>query len=453
MQEHHPYNMTPDQGWSQMSTILNETMPVERRSRRFILFWWTAAAVVTAALISVFALMNQPETTSHVQFSKPDTEASNSSVAEAPVLEPMITNPTVPQNSASNSTAGSNIQHKVEITNTSKPYKAQISNPSGPLSKSDKNIVSENLSVVAEITRESELNSQIETDIISNEISAVESTEEHTEMETTTQAENRNSSIVEFLPSISDVDLEFPAINASPLEGTLACCAPGKKLITPHLALGGILGVAQGLGVQGGVGVDINFTQRFSASVDLGYSTFNPDAAIFSGSNDLSFGGPNSILENDATQDGLGTYLPAEEVYNASAQDVSHFVRTIRQWQVGVGLKYDLTRKFFVEGGMALGFGRTSRSTYPIVTSDYFSDPLANNTKVSNSFDDFNVVRSWSASVHGGIGYRPSRHTEIYAQWTQDLQPYLIQNPTNFSSVSKRTDYIQGINIGLRYTL
>src|SRR5687768_13822243 len=58
MQEQRPYKMTPEQGWSQMTVVLDEAMPVARRSRRTLIYWWAAAAVTSFAIIALIALLD-----------------------------------------------------------------------------------------------------------------------------------------------------------------------------------------------------------------------------------------------------------------------------------------------------------------------------------------------------------------------------------------------------------
>src|SRR5688500_15337595 len=76
MQEQHPYRMTPEQGWSNMTYILDKAMPVDRRSRRPIFLWMAAAAISTAAIIALFVLMN-PDASNQSSLAKENTQLNS----------------------------------------------------------------------------------------------------------------------------------------------------------------------------------------------------------------------------------------------------------------------------------------------------------------------------------------------------------------------------------------
>ncbi|MFZ1676299.1 MAG: hypothetical protein WAT91_03445, partial [Saprospiraceae bacterium] len=63
MQERPQYKITPEHGWSQMQSLLDSSMPVAHRSRRFIIFWWSSAIAVVVILASFFLMKaNTPST-------------------------------------------------------------------------------------------------------------------------------------------------------------------------------------------------------------------------------------------------------------------------------------------------------------------------------------------------------------------------------------------------------
>lgn len=472
MQEHHPYNMTPDQGWSKMSSLLKEAMPVERRSRRFIVFWWTAAAVVTAALISVFALMDKQGSSSQSMTAQQNTELNTTPVPETQLQKPDFHQQDIPKSLTINSPEQFKDENKSiaaynPTIDKNKSEKKEITNHSTIATNTNEQKEITSNSSIAQNTNEREETPDIVPSKTSGQPAIDVEIADHqqsipddlpgidpSETQINIPLADRNNPSLDFLPSVWASDLEFPSIHVNAMENTLACCTPKKKLITPHLGIGGVLGFTKGAGVQSGGGIDINLTERLSVSTDLGYSIYNPDATVlggFSADSDLE---SDAILRDALGYEGIGFYLPAEEVGNASGSVISHFVRTIRQWQFSTGLKYDISGKFFAQGGLTLGFGTNSRSTHPVVTNDFIGNPATGNSlKVTNSLDDYNVVRSNTTSVYGGIGYRPCARTEIFAQWTHGLDSYLINDPTPLNVDSKRTDYIRGINMGLRYTL
>jgi hypothetical protein len=62
MPEQAHYKTTPDQGWSQMKTILDQEMPIEKRSRRLIVIW-PFAGILLMGLAGLFLLQANASST------------------------------------------------------------------------------------------------------------------------------------------------------------------------------------------------------------------------------------------------------------------------------------------------------------------------------------------------------------------------------------------------------
>ncbi|MDQ3016157.1 MAG: hypothetical protein M3R25_05485, partial [Bacteroidota bacterium] len=163
----------------------------------------------------------------------------------------------------------------------------------------------------------------------------------------------------------------------------------------------------------------------------------------------------NTIVQENLGYLGLGEYVDSETVkFSNSAQVIAPLVETIQQWQCALGMKYDVSRTFFVEGGAMFGFATTAQSRYPIVSYDPINIPPTGDAfSVENSFDNYDVIRSATTSLFGGLGIRPARRIEIYLQYQHALDAYLNADEDIYSVDTKRTDYIRGINLGFRYHL
>ncbi len=456
--------MTPENGWAQMKPILEKEMPVASQSRRFLLFWWAAAAIFTSSIIAAFSLIQSPEILSsspaitEARNNQQDPNWNQTSITEQSTTGQQtengeLTDVSSPASTTRNSTTEKNTIEKIAATELN----AYVSEDS---------YYNIDLSVIATLKNQ---NTKAEVLDLGTAMFG-QPTVDHYKLnpdnveKTPAVASNDSRVNVSILPKIDYLD-------ASELETqTLAIGTvhPGKSskfkrannLLTPHLTVGAMKEFQVGLGAHGGAGLDINVSPRLSLTADLGYSIHSPDAVLFGGKaaadkEQESF----AILRNDLAYEGIGNYLPIEVVKTASGQVISQFVETVNQWQVSAGLKYDLSRRFFVQAGATYGFGTTSRSTYPIVSNDIDNVPTTGNAiTVENSFDTYDVLKN-TISVTAGIGYKISPKTEVYAQWSHGLNPYLEGNSEppldiepHLESVSG-DNYIRGIDFGLRHSL
>ncbi|MEO5906193.1 MAG: hypothetical protein ABIQ11_05670, partial [Saprospiraceae bacterium] len=273
-------------------------------------------------------------------------------------------------------------------------------------------------------------------------------------------AETRmNESIIPMIDYLDAGELETQSLAIGTVHpGKSSRFKRANNLLTPHLTVGVMKEFQSGLGAHGGAGLDINVSPRLSLTADVGYSIYNPDVVLF-GSNSAELQNQGSILKNDLAYEGIGDYLPIEVVNTASGQVISQFVQTVNQWQVSAGIKYDLSRRFFVQAGATYGFGTTSTSKYPIVSNDINNIPTTGNAiRVENSFDTYDVLKN-TTSVTAGIGYKISPKTEVYAQWSHGLNQYLEgkgEAPlANDPSADRGSgdNYIRGIDFGMRHSL
>jgi hypothetical protein len=133
---------------------------------------------------------------------------------------------------------------------------------------------------------------------------------------------------------------------------------------------------------------------------------------------------------------------------------ITPLVDKITQWQINAGLKWKFSRRFFAEGGLTVGLFTKGFSIYPIAQQDPLSS--APDLKFQNELNDFDVIRSTTTSLYAGMGYRLGQHFDVFANWNHGLDPYLLNEagPPNADLDSgKRTDFIRGLSLGVRYTL
>jgi hypothetical protein len=224
----------------------------------------------------------------------------------------------------------------------------------------------------------------------------------------------------------------------------------GQKAITGFIDAGTVIGIENGLGIHGGLGLELSLTPELSLNAGIGYQTFNPDGAGLGFLGSTFFQDQNEYLRLESQE--FGYYFPVEVVQNASGSVLKGLVDAVNQWQFSTGLKYDLSDKFFIEGGMTIGFASKGKSVYPIVSAGY--DPLVGDfVNSGKSLDQYDIIRRTTKSVYGGLGYRPGKHFELYAQWTQGLDSYLTPSVGAISAGSQNHEYIRGINVGAKYFL
>ena len=450
MQEQHPYKITPEQGWSNMVTILDKAMPVERSSRRPIVFWWAAAAVTTAAIIFLFAMMNQ-QSSHQPSLAKESTQLNNADQpinGDQHVLDNQ--NETALTESGLTTTADENGKNTIEETEADKRVTR------GNEEKTSKKIAA--VDQKNSSTKKSSGNLVKTNEIVSSELATAELQKEESENSTVVDSEiegpgedRKSMTILDQLQSnsVAFITTDMPGdLIADDIQPNVIASQTGKRLFVPYVSANGFQGFTSGLGIQGKVGVGVNLNSKLSLTADLGYSAYHPDASAFgSAAQDLQENA--DVLRDDLSYQGIGNYLPAEFV-NKYSDNVEPFLKAIYQWQFSAGVKYDLSRKFFAQAGATLGFGTTTRSSYPIVESNYPSTGAFFN--IRNSFDSYDVIRSTMTSFYGGLGYRLSNRIELFANVNYGFDHYLLKEP-GFNSVdaTESNDYIRGIAVGMRY--
>ena len=193
-----------------------------------------------------------------------------------------------------------------------------------------------------------------------------------------------------------------------------------------------------------------SLSSKLSLTGNIGFRTYSPKVFPLGSSNQDGFE-PSAIVVMDPPYSGIKTYVLGENVNSAAdVNAINSLIRTIHQWQVSAGLKYAITRRFFAEGGLSIGFATTAISEYPIVTVN--TNASSTDGKIANSFDSYNVIRSEMTSLYGGIGYKIGAHLDVSAQWSQGLNHYLVNENKSLTSLpQKRIDYIRGLNLGIRY--
>ena len=432
MQEQHPYNITSEQGWQQMLPVLDKAMPVARRSRRVILFWWTAAAVATFGLVAIMSLLtyspgNYQDTLSTRESVTPSTtETDSKTTSRESTHEPglVTTEANIQEKSTPKEHKQGNKQIQIVTKNTSDAYAS--SSEGSHAQQADDNIhyaigfpgVTEEINDLTELHQSGIADKTVDPLYVL----PIESI-------------NRDIATV-------DIPLSQPVIILQQDQN--------QRELSAYVDAGSVMGIENGLGVHGGLGLEWALTSNLSVNAGIGYQTFNPDVAGLGSLGSGLFEDQNENLRLEDQE--FGYYFPAEVVQNASGSVLKGLVDAINQWQFTTGLKYDLSDKFFIEGGMTIGFASKGKSVYPIVTAGY--DPLVGDLfSAGKSLDQYDIIRRTTKSVYGGIGYKPGKHFELYAQWTHGLDSYLMPSIGTITSGSQNQEYARGINIGARYIL
>ena len=484
MQEQPHYNITPEQGWSKMRPALDHAMPANRPSRRFGFLWWSTSAVLMSGVVGLFVFKGAnfftqyPTTTLPLMESvKKNTSGNIDSQDESKIFDSKVNiNSSIP---SAIETEQKNKTTKKEATKNSIPSLKTIV----PAKKNTKDKQTEPIAA-AIAPLDNEVVSINTTIASTNSIAAAEpisNVEKSDDQEAVANTSMTNAPVNEllFVLSTSDVTatqsgvIPFQIVEALP--GLNASCIPSEDsasdivyagsvskartstpFIEPNLAVSGLVGLNGGLGGTASAGADLNVSRRVSITTGLGYMVYTPNASVFGSSLDLASNTEfNAILNYDPTYEGINTYVDGTSVNSSAGYNVINpLVENLRQWQVSAGLKWKMSGRFYIDGGVTIGFGTTAYSEYPIVSGDPLSQTPY--VKIGNSLNTYDVIRSTMTSIYGGIGYNAGKHFDVFAQWTHGFDSYILSEPGNPNAdldVDSRTDYIRGLNLGLRYTL
>jgi hypothetical protein len=266
----------------------------------------------------------------------------------------------------------------------------------------------------------------------------------------------KSEQVIASLPSrlISPFDIRNAAVDFD-IQHSVTRSKKSVSFLDPSVMVSGIAGQHGGLGAYAGAGLNMNISRRLSFNSGFGYRSFRPDASLFGGgqsANDLA----NSILNHDQRYEGIETYVDGFAVNAATGYNVINpLIQSLRQWQVSGGLSYRINHRFYTEGGVSIGFNTRAYSEYPIVSQEYAGASV----KIGKSLNTYNIIRSTMTSVYGGMGYQMGDHIAVFAQWTHGLDSYLL-NETRAETVgqpqtalSKRSDFVRGLNVGIKYVL
>ncbi len=459
MQEQHLYKITSDQGWSQMQSVLDKEMPVQDRSRRFIAYWWTGAAALAAILISVF--LYSPK---HKSVTPPSVSSSSVEIASREKNKPANENQSVA--SPSSVSAEMNVSDSNGHSKTaSNPDKTKLNSASSV--KTQNSVGNSNSLVIAKDSEKNNVSSQNhkiapsvqQGNISDNDSGAgvnnvLKNTSQPQNVDEMSIASRRNQDAIAVLPLADLTDSEMNQNKKGDIgHGAYAPIVHKQSPFSPNVFAGVMIGTQNSFGSNVGVGTDYAISSRFNLTASIGYGSYQPHSWSIGNSSDMESitAEPNAIIRIDTGYTGLYSfYVKGENVNsNSDYNALNSLIHSIRQWQVSAGLKYEITSRWFVEGGAALGFGTTAISEYPIIANGGFASTADGFT--ASSFDGYDIIRSSMTSVYGGLGYNISRHFNLQAMWYQGLDHYLLIDQVNPNE--KRTDYIRGLRLNFAYRL
>ncbi len=459
MQEQNQYNITPEQGWSRMNSILDREMPVERKSRRMIVFWWSLASLVLLGLAGLFLLRSE------MHSSRTNTLTPDQQVAPLPVQpnnelqkeeETNTINNDFTQNTTSESTYGSNTMRSNSATTI----------PNETVHTAD--LKSNNQKAVAE--GKIKLKTDVESmavnqsgETIATMHSALPEEEAYAMV---IQGGNVNANddklsarafinvgIAEPLPSLDMAYFTIPENELSPVHvSKFSKSNSPTHAIRPCVEANVLSGFQGGTGYYAGAGADVELGSRLSLSGSLGFRSFHPGGGLFGAnkakvpSADVNTG----LVKSDTIFDGY--YVPGESINNATYAELDPVIESLQQWQAQLGADWKISRRFSVEGGFGLAFHTRANSEYPIVPFSYSFNPTY--TRFSNSLDGYDVIRNTMTSVYAGMAYHLGKHVALELHCLHTFQPYLNtpQSTGSYVPAKQRDDFIRGITMGMKYS-
>ena len=448
MQEQVPSNITPDQGWSMMKGILDREMPVQKRSRRFPLFWWSTAVIMLIGLSGFVMMINQKA----------------SLPASSPVYEQTPVTPAAPVEKE-NDQQDENIFAESQNQDVQTPYQQGSTNAINRNNTSN-SIASSNRRFYDNQANDQKQNAN--SALVSTPATSTSSSDNTSLFNTFSGNDHlHNSGGISSAQMVSTANRipvlpfdEFKSMQPSVERVEAKLIEPKKKRkasFSPNVELASLTG-SGGTGISLGLGLDAHVAPKVSINGSVGYRSFDPSSAFlgFGGAKSLEsdFLNNNQIVYPDGyNYDVSGSYVRAESLSAASYSDVDPVVQNLNQWQSQLGLSYKISRKFSMEAGVGVSFNTKAYSELPIIRQTLD----ASSPDISNSFNDYDLVRQSNTSFYAGFTYHLGKHVSLKAQWWQTNQPYLtLDNADLITGVPAsvdRDDYIRGLNIGVKYSI
>ncbi len=468
MHEQLPYNVTPGQGWARLKPALDAAMPPAPHKRRLTILWWSMATVlITGGSLFVW------------RQSAPAIPAPSPLHLKAPATVPApqhipseafasMTDKDETTSTTDPSTPLTNVQEKI-YTNDHATAKGSQSASSGNayVAKVDtKNSTDTNRQFanqthqqgVTEDSKEIEMANVIPAAFIQDEAPVEAGASEAVAGDHLLQQHRSNSSrwITDPLYIVAN-RFGLPEMVQSDQIHPASVVAKNRMRISPFVDVAGFAGQHGGVGHYVGGGINISPVRNWSVQAGLGYRSFSPGATLFSTrSQDTEHHNAlDPILSNDPMNPEWGTYVLGQSVNKAAAyESIQPLVDVLRQWQVSCGVTYNVSRRWFAEAGVGLAFGTRGYSTYPIL-SQSTSFPTAD-AHINRNMSSYDVIRTSMASWRLGAGIHIGRHLDLYLHWQHTAESYLINEQTfafPLVSTARRTDFLRGLQLGVKYML
>jgi hypothetical protein len=460
------YKTTPDQAWSNMKAMLDEAMPVHPRRRYPLWVWWSSSTLGIMLLTGFsYMAMSSSEHSAHGQVPSAVAPVSTFQSSSS------VTNTSAPSNvnTKSSSSPENNLndhqikpmlnQHQDNQTET----KAIKIYPSTPTNTQPKVLIKpitpkQQPSSPPMASSDASAPSQIEIIGMSSPVNDVDASNGlPNEAPSETLIASREIWITDMLSNEAQIDLNLE-YSSNPAVGNIT---PGRvknksTFASPYLTANGFSGFDAGLGYMGGVGVDMNISRKFAANISAGYFSYKPDAHLLGYTKQLDFASADNPILYYPTQESQDAYVNEGLVNNASGyNDIQGLVNRLDQLQISAGAKFRMSSRFFTEAGFQLGLFTQAYSNYTFASIDPLSNVIQD-VRQNVVLNDYSVVRSTTTSVYAGLGYRLGQHLELFGGITYGLDHYLVNETTTTSADqddSSRTDYIRGVNLGIRYHL
>lgn len=472
MQDQPHYNITPEQGWARMKPALDEAMPTGKSSRRYG-WWWMSSLLMITGVIGFTYLNDSTVSSDHkpaaTQLSPSDlkTEAASPIPAASQISKVHTNTSELPLDRSTQQKSG--IEESSTRPPSTKSQKPPQSSKS-PSSSKNVNAKSDGPSLPSSAKGSEPMASTTmpgASTSSSESVSAQDALEApFSSASSGTGAENLTSSfptnrtvlLTHPIPGIEILAFEGSSNQDFSISTTMANkLKPKPHLLEPYLFINALAGINQSSGWSSGAGVNINVGQKLSLSTAAGYMRYNPNTSLVGGAKQLDANvAPSEILNYDPIYNAYDPYVIGVSVNRAAGYStIAPLVDHVTQWQWSAGLKWKWTPRLYSDAGATFGFATSAFTQYPIFNADPLTTPAAEVTS-GNSLSDYNVVRTNTTSAYLGLGYRIGRHVDVFTQWTHAFNHYLdvdATKPTTDVYTEERTDYIRGLNLGLRFSL
>jgi hypothetical protein len=503
MQEQVPSNITPEQGWSQMKSILDREMPVQRKSRRMITWWRSLMAVglLTALSLTAYNTFNkvepqqqqqqpaqppvQQQPTVPVPADDKSSSVQENSFAQATEdvpkkdqslrttqadqqqdnnkglasKHPFIANNKTGTKTATSTIAGNASPSSTSAAIASKAVSSTSTSTSTSTSSSSSSSSSEN-SIASNAASRTNNTSVEPGSVVAQESATVDATSaEHSKgdnqststtadiAEAATATAQRNGQVTDAIPSLQADALvtdESGAIDMNIIAylpvTPIKPVKQGGRILEGYVAGSGMAGFNKGGAWQAGAGMSLRLMPKVRLSGGASYREYSPDFSI------------GSLAMTEQTDAADVPIVNLDPLVNEGGGFVNDYVLNAGTTYESLEPLVKTLRQWQVDASITCDIGKRwfvqGGASYAVNTTAVSNYPILEDAYLANPYElrftneleNYGVLREHMVTLHGGIGYHLGKNWDLFVQADHGLQPYLLSETVLASGAPSEVD-------------